>query len=78
MIARDKALHFAVGAGVFVAAMLLGANAPVAMVLVCLVAWGKERYGRAHPEKHSEDGWDAFASVAGAVVAHAVWTAFAL
>ena len=34
--------------------------------LTGVAAWVKEAWDRRHPEKHTFDGWDAFATVAGA------------
>ena len=71
----DKVLHFLVG---FAAAIALSFLLPgLATLWLCgLTAWGKERYDKAHADVHTPDGWDAFATVAGSLVAltlRALW-----
>jgi hypothetical protein len=68
----DKALHVIVGALI---AMCL---APTLNDLTCIaivgaLGWGKERYDKAHADVHTPDGWDAFATVAGAVLGLFLW-----
>jgi hypothetical protein len=68
---QDKALHFAVGLAVGVAAALVihqSAGIPAAM----LVGWLKERRDKQRPDAHTYDGWDAFATAVGAVPSLAV------
>ena len=67
-IPQDKLQHFAGGAILFtLAALILPLS--LAALLVWAVAGGKELYDRAHPESHTFDGWDAYWTVAGGVLA---------
>lgn len=70
----DKLLHFGVGMGL---QMLLRYISPtVGLALVSFVAWMKEdRDGRGYGTK---DGWDAFATVVGAVFVECVAEAIAI
>ncbi len=60
----DKVLHVAAGIG---AQFVLGLFVPVVPTLcvVAFIAWGKERYDKAHADVHTPDDWDAFATVVG-------------
>lgn len=60
----DKVLHVAVGFALATVAAVWLSDLGV-LGLVGLVAWGKERYDKAHADVHTFDGWDAFATVAG-------------
>lgn len=65
MIALDKMYHF--GVGLCVTVIVGAALHPVAGVAACVFAgWIKEVYDKANPAKHTTDGWDAFATAAGA------------
>jgi hypothetical protein len=73
----DKVLHLLAGAAVALVALVLamwcglalGAGQLVALWAGCAVAWFKERCDRAYPLRHTWDGWDAFATFLGALVA---------
>ncbi|MEO8805841.1 MAG: hypothetical protein ABI433_07155 [Burkholderiaceae bacterium] len=68
----DKALHALVG--MLFALGLAPLFSDLAVIgIVGLIAWGKERYDKAHADKHTPDGWDAFATVAGALLGLLVW-----
>lgn len=69
----DKALHVA---ACFVIALALQlADVPTLETLwLCLgVAWAKESWDKGHPELHTWDGWDAFATLAGGLLGVTVW-----
>ena len=73
---KDKVAHLGVGALI---AALAGTIVPpaAALAIVVLVAWEKESYDKGHPEAHTFDGWDAFATLVGGVVwvlASDVWS----
>lgn len=69
----DKLKHFAAG---FAIAMLFGAvHHSLGLAMAAIVGKAKEDYDKARPDRHTSDGWDAFATVCGAVpaqVLHAV------
>ncbi|WP_293937651.1 hypothetical protein [Iodobacter sp.] len=67
-IPNDKLMHFTGGAIIFILAALLLPQS-IAALLVWAVAGGKELYDQAHPESHTFDGWDAYWTVAGGVLA---------
>ena len=69
----DKALHAGVGA-ITQSALRVLLPVTVALAIAALLGWGKERYDKAHPPGDAE-GWDAFATVAGAIAAEVVWSA---
>lgn len=72
----DKFLHFVV---CFMAEGLLlfsGVSLLASLWLCTLLAWGKEKYDKAHPDKHSADGWDAFATLAGGLTAATLYPLF--
>ena len=77
----DKALHAIVGAFLGFAGASVLAELDVAVVSAFLaviwagvaVAWGKERYDKAHPEAHTWDGWDAFATLIGVLLGVTAW-----
>lgn len=66
MIALDKLKHLAVG---LCATVIVGAAVvPLAGVTACAVlGWAKERWDKRHPDDHTADGWDAYATLCGAV-----------
>lgn len=61
----DKAVHVIVGVPVGLLAAWLGLWA---LWLGALLAWGKERHDKARPLEHTYDGWDAFATLLGALI----------
>ena len=65
-IPQDKLQHFAGGAILFILAALILPLSLSALLVWC-VAGGKELYDRAHPDRHTFDGWDAYWTVAGGV-----------
>lgn len=79
----DKFLHAAVGMLAFVIVSLAGetwANSlptalrvVLALCAVSLAAWGKERYDKAHPQTHTWDGWDAYATTVGGMLGSLFW-----
>lgn len=72
----DKAMHGILEAlFAFIACFALDAAgvAPLVAVLVVLwagtlIAWAKERYDKAHPDRHTFDGWDAYAGTLGTLI----------
>lgn len=62
---QDKVLHFAVGFAIGAVGALVHeqAGAPLAAIAG---RW-KERYDARRPDRHTEDGWDAFATAAGGI-----------
>lgn len=71
----DKVLHFAAGAivAVLLAPML---NELTVLCLVAFVGWAKEVYDKAHADVHTPDGWDAFATLMGALFWLVLWALF--
>jgi len=72
----DKLLHG--GVGFLLQTMARTVHPTVALVLVSLVAWFKEDRDREDPLHHTKDGWDAFATLVGAVAAEVVFFVFEL
>lgn len=60
----DKVLHFA-GAALLCALVARFFGPFPALWFGAGLAWGKERYDKAHPEKDTWDGWDAYAALLG-------------
>lgn len=71
----DKLLHFAAwfALGYVLAAADVGLLESVS--LGALLAWVKERWDKAHPARHTPDGWDAYASTIGALAGVWLWAA---
>lgn len=68
-IQRDKLLHF-VGGALFCAAVALLISPTLALVATFFLGWAKEKlYDARRPDRHTVDGWDAYATAAGAVPA---------
>ena len=69
-IPHDKMGHAILGVLVLLVALMAGATYTVAMLIVAVVAVGKEVYDHFHPKTHTADVWDAVATVslAGLVV----------
>ena len=67
-IGLDKLYHFGVG---LVVTFLVGAAVhPWLGLLACaVIAVAKEFYDKRHPETHTPDGWDAYATLVGAIPA---------
>lgn len=61
----DKALHVLAG---LPAGLLWPWLGLWALWLGALLAWGKEWHDKARPERHTYDGWDAFATLLGALL----------
>jgi hypothetical protein len=61
-IPKDKILHFAAGAAIFVLFQ--------SMLPVILIGVGKEVYDAMHPKTHTVDALDALATFAGGAVAN--------
>ncbi|MFT3665582.1 hypothetical protein [Piscinibacter sp.] len=69
----DKALHV-LAAFVLTFLLMAGGMPVLAAAWLCLaVAWGKERWDKAHAEGHTWDGWDAFATVLGGLAGITLW-----
>lgn len=73
MLAHDKSLHALVGSAIFSAAYTLFSIAGlpalhIAAGAVVLAAVGKEVHDRIHRDKHTPDGMDALATLAGGAV----------
>lgn len=64
-IPYDKCLHVIVGVIIFAILQLI--NVPMALVVVILVALGKEAYDYFHP-RHTCDIWDAVATICGGIL----------
>lgn len=59
----DKVQHLAVGTGITV---VFGLLHPLLGQAVCLfAAWQKEEHDRKRPDRHTRDGWDAYATAFG-------------
>lgn len=75
----DKILHGVVGFVAFIALMFLPLPIPAAMHIVAALevvywlGWGKEQYDKSHTALHTYDGWDALATVRGALTAALLW-----
>lgn len=67
----DKLLH---GLGGLVIQIGIGilTHPALGLLAVVVVAWLKEEYDYTHPEAHTKDGWDAFATATGAAVGQIV------
>lgn len=66
----DKLLHFVAG---FVITMVFGLVHPtLGLTMAAVIGKAKEDYDKARPDRHTYDGWDAFATVAGAIPAQVV------
>jgi hypothetical protein len=74
----DKFLHLVIGAAIYATACAALSFAPgassshgaVALAAVAGVAWWKEMvYDKERPAAHTNDGWDAYATLLGAVMA---------
>ena len=63
---KDKIAHVIVGAVITgVLSVFVG---QIGALLICAVAaYAKEDYDEAHPERHTQDGWDAYATVCGGI-----------
>ena len=70
----DKVLHAAAGA-IAQAVLRLLLPGVFALAFVAAIAWGKERYDKAHATAHTPDGWDAYATLIGGLVLEVAWTA---
>ncbi len=68
MIPLDKQAHALAGACLFLLCLVLGAGAQIALGLVALAAVAKEAYDHAHPDVHTCDAWDAFATILPAAI----------
>lgn len=73
----DKLMHRLVGAACVVVGFTAGCvggeplvGVEVGLLAAAILAKAKENYDLKHPDKHSYDGWDAMATVEGAVATH--------
>lgn len=80
----DKVLHVAVGFVAMQVLLMFAAAEPLpermaaAALVVSALSWAKERYDRANPDRHTADGWDAFATNVGAQLGAANWILWGL
>ena len=65
MIAKDKQLHFAVGAAVSVIAVYVSGAAWLGVGVAAVLGAGKEVYDHLHRDRHTPDIYDFLATVAG-------------
>ncbi len=82
----DKALHavggFLIGL-VLALGAIVGAGVPAhwavagAVLAGFAIAWGKERADKAHPDRHTWDGWDAYATALGCALGASLGPALA-
>lgn len=72
----DKALHFIAG---FAAGFMLASVVGVlwAQWAGLGLSWAKERWDKGRPDRHTFDGWDAFATQCGVVAGATLWDAIA-
>lgn len=63
----DKYLHFIVGICI-VTSVTYFSNPVLGVLAVVIPARWKELFDKKRPDKHTVDGWDAYATVAGAPV----------
>jgi len=64
----DKLYHFLIG---FAVGAFIGAQQPgfgLGALAGTLLGWGKEKFDKLHPDKHTYDGWDAYATALGATI----------
>ena len=64
----DKALHALGGAVIGAAVAVASGSLPLGAWVAFGVAWAKERYDKAHPDRHTFDGWDAYATALGGLL----------
>lgn len=62
----DKYLHF--GVGLVIGVLFSFINPYLGVLMAAIAGWIKEKYDKMHPEKHTSDGWDAYATVIGGIV----------
>lgn len=67
----DKYLHLLIGT---LAYLVLQPHFGilVALAAVAVIARWKEVFDKEHPDKHSYDGWDAYATLVGVVIGQAI------
>jgi hypothetical protein len=61
----DKWMHAFIGMAIQLVVRV--AHPSIAMLAVAAIMWAKEERDRKDPERHTKDGWDAFAGVVGAI-----------
>lgn len=70
----DKFLHFIVCYILIIGLLFLGLDVIPSLWVCFFVAWAKEiLYDKKRPSQHSVDGWDAYATVAGALAGLTTW-----
>lgn len=67
----DKYLHLLIGTIVYIA-VYIPFDPLKALIAVAVIARWKELFDKKHPDKHSYDGWGAFATLLGAVIGQAI------
>lgn len=67
----DKYLHLLIGTLVYVVTTT-NFNVLIGLCATAVVARWKEIYDKEHPDKHTYDGWDAYATLLGVVVGEAL------
>ena len=68
---KDKILHAAAGFAIFWLIVMI--NLTLAMLAVIVAAYCKEAYDYLHQESHTPDKHDAFATLAGGLLALILW-----
>lgn len=70
MIALDKQAHFLGG---YAIGLTFGLLHPMVGITSAVAAgWAKEQYDKRHPDKHTYDKWDMWATIAGGACGSAV------
>lgn len=70
----DKFMHFTVCYFLMLALLYLGLAIIPSLWACFFVAWAKEQlYDKKRPTQHSNDGWDAYATVVGALAGLTTW-----
>jgi MFS superfamily sulfate permease-like transporter len=72
MIPRDKLMHMAVGAAIFLVSIVTGLGGAVGLALAIVAGVGKELYDTQHRDVHTPDLWDALATIAPAAIGLAI------
>jgi uncharacterized membrane protein len=60
---KDKLIHLLGGTAIFILFSFFSIT--LAMLVVAIMGVGKEYYDGLHPDKHTKDGWDAYATLLG-------------
>jgi hypothetical protein len=72
----DKLLHIGAGFVSFLAVVFM-LNHPIKILIglsfVAFLGYAKERYDALHPDKHTNDGWDAYFTVIGSILGYVLY-----